>query len=573
VYLVLWGFGTPLNDPGGEIPYIESALSGYPGWHWLSTDTQYFQNIGGTQTNITNSTGQWVGDIIQDNTRALPPDNSSVTQSQWQDAIRAEGLAVSSGVDQSTNAIWVVATPPRTYEPEHIANACAWHGSTPITGGGYLKVVDLPYETGGPPWPPMASPPASSCSAAPFSFFGNLTYVVYHEILEAITDPILDKVQASWIETGAGCSGEIGELCGQYHAEKILPDFVTPNLISLAQVWSDAASSGSGSCVKSYTNDSYRFWVNSSGGVNGYLYTSLGGNGCSTSGAWWDGVTLKNNVAAVSWGPGRIDIFALDTNNHMQHLWTNDDGAHIWGQDDWGSGPSGWTFFGTPSVASWGPYHLDVFSLAQSGSSYALMHWMWNQNADNSITSTGWENWGTPTDSLGNSVISTGIGAVSEEPNRVDVFTMAQPTTGNPNLWQAQRNGSSGGPTWINHGNPGGSVYVLGTPAVASWGPGRWDLFVVDETSPSIHLRHWYYDAGCCSGWDDWGTLPVSGGMNSGGLSAIAMGENRLNIYAQAFSSPNNIYRRTWDFGDLGWSGSLGCSNPASLIFCPQGTR
>jgi hypothetical protein len=197
---------------------------------------------------------------------------------------------------------------------------------------------------------------------------------------------------------------------------------------------------------------------------------------------------------------------------------------------------------------------------------------MWNENSDGTITYTNWENWGAPTDSLG-SFYTTGVGAVSEEYNRVDALVLGLPSGSNahPNLWMAYRVGTTGTGSWANWGQPGGGVNVYGTPSVASWGPGRWDVFIADTSNP-VHLRQWYYDASCCTAWGDWGTLPVSGGMWGNGVSVIAMGENRLNMYVQGFTDAN-IYRRTYDYVDLGWSGSLGCSNPGSYVFVPEGTR
>jgi hypothetical protein len=559
IYLVLWGFGTPLNDPNGEIPYVTATLTGFPGWHWQGIDTQYYQIIGGIQTSIANSTGQFISTIV-DNTRPLPVDAPPPTGpnlAAWRTAVGNEAVEVSRGVDQSANALYVVATPPRSNQQEQLNGACAWHGSIEIPETGTL----LPYAD-------LAYQPSGSYCYVPYTLTSNLTSVTLHETMEAITDPIWDRGAPAW--SGDTCGAEIGDFCGNYTNEKILPDFSTPNLISLPKLQSKAANSGGGGCVESYTNDSYRFYIDSSSGNPGYLYSSLGGNGCPTSGSWWDGVVLTGNVASVSWAPKRIDLFMRDTNGHLQHMWTNDGGASIYGGDDWGTGPSGWTIFGNPAAASWGPNHLDVFALAKSGSSYALVHRMWNQNSDYTVTFTGWENWGSPSDSMGYSGITTGVSAVSEEPNRVDAFVIADPVSAIPNLWMASRSGSSGSPTWVNWGNSSG-YQIYGTPSAASWGPGRWDVFVHDSGvgAGPPHLRQWYYDASCCTGWYDWGAPP--NGMSGADPSAIAMGENRLNIYLQG--SDKNIYRRTWDFADLGWSTSLGCSNPANSLFTLNGTR
>jgi serine protease len=562
IYLVLWGFGTPANDPSGEIPFVTNALSASPGWHWMGQATQYSNSAG---TFITNQNTQF-GQVIVDNTRALPvdapppsmtcPTCTGPTLSAWRTAVANEALAVSASVDRSANAMYVVFTPPRTNQPEQANGAGGWHGSVAIPGAGrFLPFADVPYQTN------------SFFSYGPANVLNNTTSVVLHEVMEAITDPFYDQGQAAW---STNCGSENADFCGTYTNQKILGDFVTPNTIALPLTQGKSANGGNGACIASYTKEAFRFYVNTYQNNPGYLYTSLGGQGCGLSGIWWDGVALVGNVASASWGPKRIDLVAMDVNSHIQHLWTNDNGGTMFGGDDLGA-PSGWQPFGTPAIASWGPYHLDIFTLARTLSgSTALFHKLWNQNADNSITSTGWENWGSPTgDTL---YYANGVAAVSDSPGRIDTFMIATNSNGAvSNLWQAWRFGSTASPTWTNLGNPGAGISLTGAPSVASWGPGRFDVFVGDGAS-NRRLRHWFWQSGCCTGWDDWGTLPSGGGMNLlGDPSVIAMGDNRLDITVQG--SDKNFYKRTWDWGDRGWSGSLGCSNPGARSFSMRGTR
>ncbi len=565
IRLILWGFGTPVNDPNGEIPFVTNVLSGSPGWHWVGSDTQYYSWQGFVTKFITNKPNQFVQTII-DNTRPLPPDQpppsaacpmcTGPTLSAWRAAVGAEALAVSAGLDQADGALYVVLTPPRVNQPEQSNGAGAWHGSIAIPGTSrFLPYADIPYQTN------------AFFSYVPANVLNNTTSVVMHEVHEAITDPFYDQGQTAW---STNCGTENADFCGTFTSQKILPDFVTPNTVALPLIQSASANNGSGACVASYTKDSYRFYVDSYAGNPGYLYTSLGGSGCPLSGIWWDGVRLTGNVASVSWGPGRLDLFVLDINNHLQHLWSNDGGVTMFGGDDWGAGPSGYTLFGSPTVASWGPFHLDVFSLGRTLSGTTkLWHKMWNQNADGSVTITDWEDWGSPpTDTL---YYSSGVTAVSDEPNRVDAFLVATNSNGSvTNLWQAWRMGSSGSPTWNNFGNPGPGVTLFGTPSVASWGAQRWDVFVGDLSS-NRNLQHWFWDSSCCTGWDNWGTLPSGGGMSLADPSVIAMGDNRLHIYVQG--NDTNIYKRTWDWGDKGWSSSLACSHPSGGTFSLRGTR
>jgi hypothetical protein len=81
---------------------------------------------------------------------------------------------------------------------------------------------------------------------------------------------------------------------------------------------------------------------------------------------WWDqtawfgleplGGLSFEDPAAVSWGPGRIDLFIVSTGSAIVHKW--------WGGTQW----LGWAsdvagaWATTPTVASWGPGRLDLFA-------------------------------------------------------------------------------------------------------------------------------------------------------------------------------------------------------------------
>src|SRR5262245_13368926 len=70
-----------------------------------------------------------------------------------------------------------------------------------------------------------------------------------------------------------------------------------------------------------------------------------------------------SDPAAVSWGPGRIDVFVRGSDNALWHKWF---------ENQW----SGWESLGgsitsAPDVASWGAGRLDVFA---RGSDNSMMH-------------------------------------------------------------------------------------------------------------------------------------------------------------------------------------------------------
>ena len=81
--------------------------------------------------------------------------------------------------------------------------------------------------------------------------------------------------------------------------------------------------------------------------------------------------------AAVSWGPGRIDVFAAsqaaNPNSPVTHWWTDPVNANPgWHTDSSLQG----TVAGVPSVVSWGSERLDVFA---NNASDELQHWFFDQ--------------------------------------------------------------------------------------------------------------------------------------------------------------------------------------------------
>jgi hypothetical protein len=78
-------------------------------------------------------------------------------------------------------------------------------------------------------------------------------------------------------------------------------------------------------------------------------------------------------IAAVAWGPNRLDIFGLGIiDNQMFHqAW--DGGNWRPSQTDWE--PLGGRFTSAPAVAAWGPNRLDIFGL---GADNQMFHQAWD---------------------------------------------------------------------------------------------------------------------------------------------------------------------------------------------------
>jgi hypothetical protein len=72
---------------------------------------------------------------------------------------------------------------------------------------------------------------------------------------------------------------------------------------------------------------------------------------------------FAGSPAAVSWGPGRLDFFAIGTDGAMyQRAWVDD---HF---GDWVN--LGGHFTGSPAAVSWGPGRLDFFAIGTDGAMY-----------------------------------------------------------------------------------------------------------------------------------------------------------------------------------------------------------
>jgi hypothetical protein len=110
---------------------------------------------------------------------------------------------------------------------------------------------------------------------------------------------------------------------------------------------------------------------------------------------------MQGNPAAVSWGPGRLDVFVTGGGNRRAHKWF--DSSHWSGWEDMESG----TVYSSPAVTSWGPGRLDVFAHGPNGH---LRHMTYG---------SAWED-------LGCCVLEKGAtpAAISQSYLTLDVFTL-----------------------------------------------------------------------------------------------------------------------------------------------------
>ena len=169
------------------------------------------------------------------------------------------------------------------------------------------------------------------------------------------------------------------------------------------------------------------------------------------------GGLLVSPPQAVTWGPNRLDLFALGTDHALWHRWW--DGSH------WGGWESlGGVLTSPPNAVAWGPDRLDVFGLGQD---HAMWHKWWD--------GAHWGGW----ESLGG-VLTSPPHAVSWEPNRLDVFALGQDHA----LWHRWWDGSHWG-GWESLGG-----ILTSPPQAVAWGPNRLDVFGVGLDSAVWH-RWW----------------------------------------------------------------------------------
>jgi len=85
----------------------------------------------------------------------------------------------------------------------------------------------------------------------------------------------------------------------------------------------------------------------------------------TTSGGWssWDslGGTLACDPTVASWGTDRLDVFTCDTSNHLVHKYWN---GSSWSGWEGGAtlADSGQTLTSAPSAVSWGSGRIDIFA-------------------------------------------------------------------------------------------------------------------------------------------------------------------------------------------------------------------
>lgn len=230
--------------------------------------------------------------------------------------------------------------------------------------------------------------------------------------------------------------------------------------------------------------------------------------------------------AAVSWGPGRIDVFGRGEDNALWHAWFENG---RW--SDWELLGGGLT--SRPAAASRGHRRLDVFA---RGTDNAIWH--------RSFDGDDWSRWGSLGGELDSGPAASAwptTGFLLWRRERLDVFArserrglMQRTYTGRWAPWEEVQD-LFGGPVW--------------DPAATSWGKGRIDVCYQD---PIGQILHGIFD----NGWN--GTFSLAGEIlpSTTSPAITAWGVGRLAVFTQG--PGNALWHRRFDGGDWTEWESLG---------------
>jgi hypothetical protein len=248
---------------------------------------------------------------------------------------------------------------------------------------------------------------------------------------------------------------------------------------------------------------------------------------------------LRAAPAVASWGPGRLDLFALGRNGDLQHTWSNNLGRLVYGWEDVGAPPGGIT--AAPAAVSWGPNRIDVFV---RGVDSALWHIWWD--------GTKWVGW----ERLGGILLSAPAVA-AQGPFHLDVFGVGT----DRGMWHTSYDGA-----WHPFNSLGG--YCIGDPGTVSWGGGRLDVFTLGINNV---LWHQWSPLGTAAGtWSGWQQEIPS--QWASGPGASSWGPVRVDVFlAESIAGGDPLghvwYDGSWHVESLG--GVL-ASDPSAVSWAPN---
>lgn len=257
--------------------------------------------------------------------------------------------------------------------------------------------------------------------------------------------------------------------------------------------------------------------------------------------------TTTTSLHVQSGGMQSLDVFAVQQGVILHRL-SYDNGASWSAWSSAPPAPNGTGFVGTPAVVSEGDGYLRVFARNTQGLIYV--------NTYSGFT-PGWGNWsllpgvtlipvsapvvGNVQNSSDLWVINSDPAVASWGPGRLDVFLNGlDANTGGYGLlhtWAVNN-------TWANKWEVLGTGYLQGNPAATSVGPGGLDVFVRGGANELEHK--WFANGSWHAGWDNQGGYLTSNPVASTGA------DWGWDVYARnASGGLTNRSYRSW--GYWGW--------------------
>jgi|HubBroStandDraft_1064217.scaffolds.fasta_scaffold03039_4 hypothetical protein len=530
VFVDFWGWGCSSAsdcaaknlDPIPEIPALLDFLSNIGGSRYLNTVVQYSDVNGsaGNPVNFFSTANVWYS------TDPLPNGaNWPTTTQQSAEVAAAYNFFGIKNIAHPSDAIVILAMPPTVSG----ANECGNHSAAPNPNNGSPSIpyVMYPYQNQDTCY--VSNPPYYTAT-----FAANVTVSAFHEIAEAITDPRSD---GGW-DVGNNHDVEIADIAC---CTPVLTPLSPTASYYLPSLWSNAANIRSGSefsnAVLSRATRFDQYVVN-----GGNIWHSWGNPNTYT--ASWSvipnqpsGHSFEADVGAVSWSNNRVDLFALEGDVNLWHIWWDGSTWH------WGDGGTAWPLpssnCGTlysPDVTSTQPGHLQVaVTCIEAGLATHVFVRRYTGS---------WQAWQDLGSESGGEAYNSGPAITAWDANNIHMFVKRADGT----LWHLSS--SDAGVNWSapdSRGAPSG-VTLVGDPDAAAWAANRLDVVIADNAGKIDHLAWdgqtftWAWDPGGVNG-----NGGPSGKTMAINPSVTAMGDNRL--WVSAVDSAGTV----WDYGyDVG---------------------
>jgi hypothetical protein len=278
------------------------------------------------------------------------------------------------------------------------------------------------------------------------------------------------------------------------------------------------------------------FTADPNGAVQRAIYSENTNTWTGWSNVGSGGVTQRS-ATAVSWGPGRLDVFIIGTDNQMYH-YPEQNGQQLLGGSGWewlGAPPGG--FIEGPGVTSVRSDHLFILGIGTGG---AVYYKTWGP---------GWSDW----QHLAGGFAYGAPAPFSFGPGRVEAFVRGTDNYLHQYIaWNDNTAGWEGRGAWFQLAHFGGAMTA--SPAAAVRDASRVDVVVGDGLYPYLtgpdgtghsQIMHAWYD----NGWSDFhsiGGILCGVGTNCAGsetgvaphtsLAAVALSPNRVRVFYRALN-------------------------------------